>query len=171
LNYLLDVKNSKSAFVAYAPMHKFKGWVEEGLEGSLEVDSETFTITQMVALAQTSKFDTGDGDRNKAMEDYFELKINKETSFKMTELRALKSVGKQKYKATLVGILDFAGIRRQLPIVCDVQHKGERIIFDMAVKWSFKAYGLKVPTLLFLKVRDIVDITAHLEFVAAPEEI
>lgn len=171
MNYLLDEKNSKSSFIAYAPMHKFKGWVENGFAGTLEVDNQDFTIKNIMASAQTNKFDTGDMTRNKAMNDFFELKVNTETSFTMTGLKALKPLGKDKYKATLIGILDFAGIKRQLPIVCNVQNKGERVVFDIAVKWSFKAYGIKAPTLLFLTVRDIVDITAHLEFVATEEEV
>jgi polyisoprenoid-binding protein YceI len=171
LNYLLDEQNSKASFIAYAPMHKFKGWVDKGLAGTLEVDTQDFAITDILALAKTCTFDTGDADRNKAMEDFFELKAHTETSFKMTELKSLQALGKNKYKATVLGILDFAGIKRQLPIVCSVENKGERIVFDIAVKWSFKAYGLKAPRLLFLTVRDIVDIGAHLEFIAVQEGI
>jgi hypothetical protein len=66
---------------------------------------------------------------------------------------------------TVLGILELSGIRRQLPIVCMVTKNDEMMIIDLQFKWSFKAYGMKAPRLLFMTVRDIVDIKAHLEFI------
>ncbi|PHR27241.1 MAG: hypothetical protein COA36_09645 [Desulfotalea sp.] len=171
MNYILDEKNSKSSFIAYAPMHKFKGWADGGLTGTVDVDTDDFTISKFLVAAETGRFDTGDPGRNKAMMEFFDLKKHSETSFTLTELKSIKSTGNNKYQATLVGILDFAGIRRQLPIVCNIVNGTERIVFDMGVKWSFKAYGIKAPQLLFLTVRDIVDITAHLEFIPVQGDV
>lgn len=164
--YTLDEQASKANFIAYAPMHKFKGWVKEGLKGAIDIDLSANILTNIEAVAKTEAFDTGDVERNKAMEDYFSLQDHLETSFVMTECKSFKKRGGNAYQLTVLGILDFAGIRRQLPISCNVKEGDDgRIIFDLAFKWSFKAYGLKVPRLLFLTVRDIVDINAHLEFV------
>lgn len=170
MNYIIDEEKSKAIFIAYAPMHKFKGWVAKGLKGILELDTENFSIENIVASAQTQFFDTGDADKNKAMVDYFDLSTNSETSFTMTGLQGIQSVADDKYRAKILGILDFAGIRRQLPVTCVIQKQDTRIIFDISLKWSFKAYGLKRPQLLFLTVRDIVDINAHLEFVPEQED-
>ncbi len=56
------------------------------------------------------------------------------------------------------------GQRRQLPVEFVIIRNGHGFSIDLAYKWSFKAYGLKAPRLLFLTVRDIVDISGKGEF-------
>lgn len=152
-------------------MHAFKGWVEKGLAGVLEFDREAETISAITATAESDRFETGDAERNKAMEEFFDLKAHPETSFILTECRDFKVITEKRYQATIIGILEFAGIRRQLPIACSIAEQGNRILFDISLKWSFKAFGLKSPRLLFLTVRDIVNINAHLEFVSNQESV
>lgn len=165
MEYILDAQKSTAAFVAYAPMHSFKGWVEKGgLKGRLAFDPEKGVLKAIEAAADTGSFETGDADRNKAMDDFFHLKDHPETSFLMTEVKSQKAGAGGKQTVSLVGILEFAGIRRQLPINCTIMVNDGTISFDLTFKWSFKAFGLKAPRLLFLTVRDIVDIKAHLEF-------
>lgn len=164
MEYILNEKDSRANFIAYAPMHKFAGWVKEGLQGSVDVDLDNLQLLNIEAVARTSKFDTGDTERNKAMDDYFSLPDHPETSFVMTECKSFKKKSSGVYSLTVLGILTFAGIRRQLPINCIMKKVDDKVILDLAFKWSFKAYGMKVPRLLFLTVKDIVDIDAHLEF-------
>ncbi|PIE65364.1 MAG: hypothetical protein CSA26_03305 [Desulfobacterales bacterium] len=151
-------------FVAYAPMHTFKGWTTKGLSGFVDVDFSKKRLHHIEAVSLTEFFDTGYDDRNKAMVDFFDLKRNSESSFTMTECREFSDAGKSVYKVVVLGILDFAGIRRQLPLTCYLKDNGDMITLDISFKWSFKAYGIKAPRLLFLTVRDIVDISARLEF-------
>ena len=164
MNYLLT-RNSRADFIAYAPMHSFQGWAVHSLQGSLEIDFDVLSVRHIKVTLETSHLDTGDADRNRAMQDYFNLARNPEAGFVMTECREFCRLKNADYRIIVLGILDFAGIRRQLPITCMLGREEEKVTMDLQFKWSFRAYGLKVPRLLFLAVRDIVDIKAHLEFI------
>ncbi len=159
--------NSRTDFIAYAPMHKFKGWAVKGITGCFDIDFESMAVKQIEAYALNEFFDTGYADRNKAMVDFFNFEENKHSSFVMTECREFKKLSETKYKIDMLGVLEFAGIRRQLPIACILIKNEDSLNASMSVKWSFKAYGIKAPQLLFLKVRDIVDISASLELSAS----
>jgi polyisoprenoid-binding protein YceI len=146
-------------------MHIFKGWANCGLTGNMEIDFEALSLVSVDAVLDTCCLDTGDKEKNKAMRDFFNLDNHPESRFMMTqclEFCRLKKDGG--YRITVQGILDFAGIRRQLPITANISTDGKKINMDLQFKWSFRAYGLKPPRLLFMSVRDIVDIKAHLEF-------
>lgn len=156
--------NSRVAFTAYAPMHAFKGWAAEGLHGSLKIEFDNLEIRNIVVISEISCFDTGDPERNRAMNNFFSLEKHPEASFVMTECREFCRLDNGRYRITVQGVLELAGIRRQLPITFMIQPDEAQIQLDLEFKWSFKAYGLKAPRLLFLTVRDIVDIKAHLEF-------
>ncbi|PIE72159.1 MAG: hypothetical protein CSA20_09165 [Deltaproteobacteria bacterium] len=156
--------NSRADFIAYAPLHTFKGWAVEGMTGAIDIDFETMTLNHLEATAQTALFDTGYADRNTAMFDFFGWEKHPETSFTLTQCQEFTKIDDALYRLTIQGILDFSGIKRQLPVKCTLRRKGEKLWLEMKCKWSFKAYGLKAPRLLFMTVRDIVDISAGLEF-------
>ncbi|PIE73630.1 MAG: hypothetical protein CSA20_02150 [Deltaproteobacteria bacterium] len=161
--------NNRVDFTAYAPMHTFRGWAEQGFSGTIDADFEKGTLRTMEAAVNTLDFTTGDDERTRAMSDYFDFPAHPRSSFVMTQCRSLAKAGSG-YKAEITGILDFAGIRRQLPLTCMLIMQKEHIDLALTFKWSFKAYGLKAPRLLFLKVKDIVDIRVHLEFYAKEGE-
>jgi len=156
--------NSRVDFTAYAPLHTFKGWAEDGFTGSATVDFASLRMQHIEAALQTLCFETGDAERNKAMKDFFSLEKHPQTSFVMTECREFQQAAENSYRITVLGILDFAGIRRQLPLCCTLEKEPERLLCNLKFTWSFKAYGLKAPRLLFLTLRDIVHISACLEF-------
>ncbi len=155
---------SRVDFTAQAPMHTFKGWAVEGMKGDLHIDFDSLELQHIEVSVDANCFDTGDTDKNKAMKDFFTLDSHPEASFLMTECREFCRMADNSYKMTVLGILELAGIRRQLPITCMVKKNDTRINIDLQFKWSFKAYGMTAPRLLFMTVRDIVDIKAHLEF-------
>jgi polyisoprenoid-binding protein YceI len=167
MKFLLNEEASRVDFIAYAPMHKFKGWATKKLTGSLEIDFDNLNLANIQAMVETSCLDTGDDSKNKAMVEYFSLDKHPQASFIMTECKEFSKEKDNLYKITVLGILGFAGIRRQLPITCTLNHTDKQLSLDLQFKWSFKAYGIAPPTLLFLKVRDIVDIKARLFFTAA----
>ncbi len=123
-------------FTAYAPLHTFRGWTNKGVEARMDIDFENLTIIRAKAVAQVSCFDTGDKLKNLAMMEYIRWKKIPEASLEMTEAEEFTN----------------------LPLSFTIIRKDQGIKVDLAFKWSFKAYGLKAPQLLFLKVRDIVDI-------------
>jgi len=157
-------ENCKVFFTAHAPMHAFKGWAIQGLSGKADIDFDNLLLHHIEATVETRFFDTGDAKRNKAMFDFFALENNPTSSFTMTECREFERITHSKFQLTILGVLDFTGIRRQLPITCTLNRETKNLSLDLQFKWSFKAFGLKAPRLLFLTVRDIVDIKAHLEF-------
>jgi len=155
---------SRVDFTAQAPMHTFKGWAAKGLKGVIEIDFDTLGLQHIQVAVDANCFDTGDADKNKAMKDFFALDSHPEASFVLTECQEFCKMADDNYKMTVLGILELAGIRRQLPITCKLTKNNEQILIDLQFKWSFKAYGMKAPRLLFMTVRDIVDIEAHLVF-------
>lgn len=164
MNYSLT-KNSRVDFTAYAPMHTFKGWAVKDLFGSIDIDFHRLELHYVKASVETIGFDTGNREKNEAMQEYFGLDRHPITDFTMTECREFCKRGDNSYQITVLGVLQFAGICRQLPITLRLNRDEEQLYLDLNFKWSFKAYGMKAPRLLFMNVRDIVDITAHLEFI------
>lgn len=155
---------SRVDFTAYAPMHTFKGWAVQGLAGEIELDCAQPDILSLSATAATMEFETVDTSRTKAMRDYFQLARHSQASFTMTECRQFHSTGDTTYQADMEGVLLFGGIRRLVPITCALTVGESTLDAQIQCKWSFKAYGLKAPRLLFLTVRDIVDIHGNLHF-------
>ncbi len=158
--------NFQVDFTAYAPLHTFKGWTNKGVEARMDIDFDNLTIVQAKAIAQVSCFDTGDKERNQAMMDYIRSEEIPEASLEMTQVEEFSAIDESRYKVSIRAILTFMGIKRNLPLSFTITRTDGGIQVDLFFKWSFKAYGLKAPQLLLLKVRDIVDIkgTGFLEF-------
>ncbi|MBM9538704.1 YceI family protein [Desulfobulbus alkaliphilus] len=151
-------------FLARAPLHTFQGQATGGLRGSAEFDLENRTLDHIHVLAATAHFDTGDAAKNQAMADFFSFSIHPEADFLMTRCLEFKLLPTGNHRITVQGILTFAGIRRQLPITAIVSSIQECVLWDLHFKWSFSAYGLQAPSLLLMRLRDIVDIHARLAF-------
>jgi hypothetical protein len=156
-------------FTAYAPLHLFKGWTEEGLSGEIAVDLANRRLDNFAATAETLSFTTADRQRTEAMRDYFFLREHRQTSFRLSEPCALADAGQGRYRGVMVGVLEFAAIRRQMPLTCLLHRTPAGITMSVSGRWSFKAFGLRAPRLLFLTVRDIVDISARLTLSHVPE--
>ncbi len=161
MRYNINQERSRADFVAYAPMHKFCGWAVNTIVGQVEVDLEQAKIENFAAKASTMSFATGDASRNKAMQEYFNFLQYPETSFYITDSIPLANCG-DIWKGELTGILELAGVRRQLPVDCIIRKRDQLLVFDLSLNWSFKAFAMKAPRLLFMTVRDIVDIHAVL---------
>ncbi len=124
----------------------------------MDIDFENLTIVRAKAVAQVSCFDTGDKLKNLAMMEYIRWKKIPEASVEMTQMEEFTPIDESRYKVSIQAVLTFMGIQRTIPLTFSIVRKDEGIKVDLVFKWSFKAYGLKAPQLLFLKVRDIVDI-------------
>ena len=97
------------------------------------------------------------------MVDFFSFEEHPKTSFTMTDCVEFTTRNGEHYKASVLGVLEIGGSRRQLPLKFNLVKNREDVELNLALKWSFKAFGFQAPKLLFLKVRDIVDITSHLK--------
>ncbi len=145
-------------FTAYPPLHTFKGWTNKKIEARMDIDFDNLTIVKANAVAKTACFDTGDKSRNRAMMDYIRAEKIPSASLEMTQVEEFTAMDAFRYKVSIRADLSFMGIKRNLPLSFTITRKDGGIRVDLFFKWSFQAYGLKPPQLLFLKVRDIVDI-------------
>ena len=169
MKYVLT-DNSRVDFIARAPLHAFKGWAVEGVQGTLEANFSAGILQSLAAEVETGCFDTADPDRTEAMSRYFSLAEHPHASFALSQCQEIVSEGGGCWRVRMLGILSFVDIRRQLPVTGTVREEGGRLLWELQCKWSFTAYGLKAPRLLMLSVRDIVDIKAHLEFIPSGDE-
>lgn len=156
-------------FTAYAPLHTFKGWTCKEVEAQIGIDFDALTIDFAKARAKTACFDTGDAERNKAMFDYMQIDKAPEASIELTTIKSFTRTDDTRYKVEVLAVLEFMGQARQLPLNFVITRSADKMEFSIALdfKWSFKAFGLKAPSLLFLKVRDIVDISGKGRFIKA----
>lgn len=167
-NYTLT-DNYDVRFTAYAPLHTFKGWTRKEVEAQIGIDFHAQTIAFAKARAKPRCFDTSHADRNKAMADYMQIDKHPEASIELTEVKSFTRMDDTRYKADVLAVLEFMGQARQLPLNLIITRFADKAGFSISLdfKWSFKAFGLKAPSLLFLKVRDIVDISGKGEFTKA----
>lgn len=167
-NYTLTDKYDVN-FTAYAPFHTFKGWTCKAVEAQIGIDFDAQTIAFARARANTRCFDTGYADRNKAMADYMKIDKYPEARIELTDVKSFTRMDHTYYKADVLAVLEFMGQARQLPLSFMITRFTDETGFSIALdfKWSFKAFGLKAPSLLFLTVRDIVDISGKGEFTKA----
>lgn len=146
-------------FTAYAPMHTFKGHTKEGVEAEVEIDFNALTLVSAGARADVRKFTTLDRERDKAMQTFMDSEKNPEAAIEMTQVETFEQLDDKHYRIQCLAILTFMGVRRQMPVSFSlIRTEDSGFTIDMDFKWSFKAYGIKAPRLLFLTVRDIVDI-------------
>lgn len=156
--------NYDVGFTAYAPLHTFKGWSRQGVDARIGINFDAGTISYARASAQTCCFDTGFDDRNRAMADYMQIDKYPESSIELTQVKAFTRLDDTRFQIEALAVLVFMGQRRQLPVSFLITRENNGFSIDLDFKWSFKAYGLKAPRLLFLTVRDIVDISGKGKF-------
>ena len=157
MKYIL-ARDYRVNFKAYAPMHTFKGWCTKGVKAEMEIDFNALSLHKLVAVAKVSHFTTGDGARTLAMANYMMVNRFPKASIEMTKCNSFQKLKKGAYRISVVTLLEFMGIQRQLPIIFYAVPTNDGIKIEVAFRWSFKAFGLKAPRLFFLTVRDIVDI-------------
>ncbi len=151
-------------FTAYAPLHTFKGWTRQGVDVRMGINFDAGTISYARASAQTCCFDNGFDDRNRAMSDYMQIDKYPESIIELTQIKALTRLDDTRFQIDALAVLEFMGRRRQLPVSFFIARDNSEFSIDLDFKWSFKAYDLKASRLLFLTVRDIVDISGKCNF-------
>ena len=140
------------------------------MEGLIEIDFSSQTIVRARAEALTACFDTGDPERNRAMADYMQVTTYPRASIEMTACRELVRLDDTRFRAAVTAELNFVGKRQYLPLTFYINMSQASFEVEMDFRWSFKDHGLKAPSLLFLKVRDHVDIRGKGVFVPGPAD-
>ena len=156
-------------FTAYAPMHTFKGQTTKGIHAEIDIDFERQTIRHARACADVNFFTTGDSDRTAAMKEFMTVERFPEAAVEMAQCRTFEKIDDTRFRVSVLAVLEFMGVRRQLPVSFTITLEKKLMRIDLSFKWSFSAYGIKAPRLLFLTVRDIVDIKGTGDFFPAGE--
>ena len=151
-------------FTAFAPMHTFKGWCVEGITAEADIDFDTMTLHKIRANANVSFFTTGDQTRTRAMATYMAADRLPDASMKMVECQSFQKVKRGAYRISVIAVLEFMGIRKKMPITFYAVPKDDEMLVELAFQWSFKGHGVKAPRLLFLTVKDLVDIKGWGQF-------
>lgn len=162
--YKINSSKSRVEFLAKAPLHKFKGWVEDGFEGEIDIDFENNIIEDINIVVKTEFFDTGERLKNKEMHKYIKNKEITETSFTLKEFKKMKKKKDDSYDISLLGVLNFMNIERDLDLNIKARKIDNKLTANVSFDWSFKNFALKPPQILFIKVKDIVRISVDLEF-------
>lgn len=96
-------------------------------------------------------------DRDTHMYETLEAKDYTNISFK------LMNVTKTESGYTIGGVLNLHGISKGLEVPADIVQNGESIDLKSMFSINMSDYGVQPPKLLFLTVRDQVDITVDLK--------
>jgi len=168
MKYRIDEAKSKIEFKATAPFHKFKGWSEKGFEGEIDIDFKNNIINDIEVIIKTEFFETGDKLKNHEMQKYIKSNKIPNASFKLSEFKKMIKLevypDAESYEIIVIGVLSFMNIERELELNIKASKTEDRLYADVYFDWSFKNYKLKPPHILFIKLKDIVNISAYLEF-------
>lgn len=100
-------------------------------------------------------------DRDKNMHELLKSKINPKISF---DFISIKKIDEQNYE--IEGYLSLNKVSRKVKSMTKIKKEKEDIIFDGTFNINLTDFNLEPPTLLFLTVRDRIDIKYILDFKA-----
>jgi polyisoprenoid-binding protein YceI len=130
--------------------------------GTIEFDRAAGTAGGLIEI-DALKTATGSGSRDKKMHEEVLLSAK----FPLIAFKPQKIVGtlpsEGKGQITLVGTLTLIGQARELSLPTEVEIQGQTVKAKSSFKIPFVAWGLKDPSILFLKVDKEVQIKLELE--------
>ncbi len=130
----------------------------------MDLDLEAKKIESATIWARTDCFETGDGLRKRKMHQFMDVRKNPCTRFEVETCNHFEQLDDNTYGLTVVGTLDFMGMVQRLPLDVAIIKRGPALVAGLVFKWSFRRHGVKPPQLFFLKLKDLVEIRAHFEF-------
>jgi polyisoprenoid-binding protein YceI len=75
------------------------------------------------------------------------------------------SIKKLKKSYELKGFLTLNGIEKQLTTIAQIKQENEKLVLDGNFFIKLTSFNIQPPSLLFLKVRDKIDISYHLNYI------
>ncbi|MGA1932206.1 YceI family protein [Arcobacter sp. YIC-464] len=100
-------------------------------------------------------------DRDKNMYELLNSQINPKISF---DFISIKKIDEQNYE--IEGYLSLNKVSRKVKSIAKIKKEKEDIIFDGTFDINLTDFNLEPPTLLFLTVRDRIDVKYILDFKA-----
>ena len=153
--YTLNAPESRLQIVAYAPMHRVE--IESsGLSGWIELDVEAGQVTGGEIVAPLSDLTGGDRTKDRELNKF--LKTRQHGSATLTLAPSDLTVDGSNVSFDVTGDMAFQG--RTIPV--NVRASGTLsdggIRGDARFSWKLTNMGLKPPKLLFIKVKDDIDL-------------
>lgn len=126
------------------------------LHADLSMQNGDFTTLRGTISFNISDFTSTNSSRDEHMQEMFEMKTFPTITFH------INNVVKKAKKYILEGTLAMHGVTKDIAVICSIEPHGTT--FTMQSNFSVKVtdYGMEQPTLLFLTVRNRVDIDAKL---------
>lgn len=150
-------------FVSDAPIEDFEGVTDriDGYvywEGDVLVEGENYDNSQLYFEVDLNSLDTGIGMRNRHMRDNY-LETDKFTYATYTGKLDKVSVGADgESLVTTSGVLSIHGVEKPYTVECSISLEDSTYRIQCEFPVSLLDFGIKVPSLMFLKINEIVEL-------------
>ncbi len=132
--------------------------VSKVIDSKLTIDDAIESIKGKIYISLVDlKSDNAKRDEN--MFETLDISKYKNTNFE------IKSVQKEGNLFLLKGVMDLHGVQKELVFKSDVKYVDNKLILDGNGSFDMSGFGINPPKLLFLTVRDRVDIAFKLNLV------
>ncbi|MER3478995.1 MAG: YceI family protein [Meiothermus sp.] len=146
--------------VTYAASYPLGRWEGTNLtpSGQVRWDMPSGALEGQVCL-DLRAFNSGNPLRDADSRGVFEVNKYPQSCFQPTRLI------RQGDEATVVGILDLHGVRREIRIVGNLSQEGSGYRFRGAFDTAFSEWNLERPSLIFVRVDDPVQVRLEVRVV------
>ncbi len=138
--------------------------------GDSQIDPETSGITSHLSIAEGIESLSGSvdismkglrSDEESRDENMMETIESEKFPF---ATYTLTKVEKVEIGYLIHGVLDFHGVKNPLTMVVDIEQEGKTVMIKGKSSFKMSSFGVEPPVLLFLTVRDKVDIIVDATF-------
>lgn len=134
--------------------------VNNNLKADVTMEGDDITTLKGKFWVETRLFSSDNSDRDKNM--YKDLESDK---FKLATymISSIKSI-QEKDSYIIEGELDFHGVKKPLSAKAKIVKESANIKFDANSSFKISDFGIKMPCMVFMCVRDQVDLIVKAEF-------
>ena len=128
-----------------------------GLNSHLKIANDPLSLNGSIDISMKG-LKSDNTDRDEHMYEAINSMKFPQATYTITKV----AQGAKSYK--IDGILNFHGMKKPLSIDANIMQKGDNVHFSGKSSFLMSNYGVKPPKLLFLTVRDQVDLTIDVDF-------
>ncbi|MEM6646538.1 MAG: YceI family protein [Bacteroidota bacterium] len=158
----VDTEASMLEYRGRHPSHNWRG-TSRSVTGEVAYDAANPAASRIMISAPIASFDSGNGTRDANMRKLLNEPENPNVTFTSESVEVTaSSTTDEGYVGTwqVAGTLDFNGQRRPLTIEVEVTVSGGLLRAVAAFPVSLTAYEVKRPKLLFVPMRDTLEMEA-----------
>lgn len=134
--------------------------INNNLQADITIDGDDITTLKGKFWVETRLFSSDNSDRDKNM--YKDLEVDKFKLATYTISSIKKNDSKDSY--TINGELDFHGIKKPLVANSKIVSQNGTLKLEASSSMKISDFGIKMPCLVFMCVRDQVDLSVNAEF-------